>query len=110
MNETPADIHVFIYATNYSGTVKANGTTIKELEGKPEVQYSYNLGGSGFTYGENRIDLNYSELPSHQSSLREVHIRISRTSPGKEKEVLGEWRLNEKGSGTRSYTLNIPKA
>lgn len=107
--ETPENIHLFIYAVNYSGTVRANGTAIKELEGKPEVQYSYNLGGTGLKYGDNRIDLDFSELPSHQASLLEVHIKVSRNTPGKGREVLGEWRLNEKGSGTRSYTLEIPK-
>jgi len=107
--ETPDNIHVFIYAANYSGTVRANGTTLKEMEGKPDVQYNYNLGGTGLKYGENRIDLDYAEVPAHQGSLLEVHIRISRNTPGKGREVLGEWRLNEKGSGTRSYTFDIPR-
>jgi len=107
--ETPENIHIFIYAANYTGTVRANGTSLKEIEGKPDVQYNYNLGGEGLRYGENRIDLDYSEVPAHQGSLLEVHIRISRNTPGKGREVLGEWRLNEKGSGTRSYTFEIPK-
>ena len=107
--ETPDNIHVFIYAVNYTGTVRANGAPLKELEGKPEMQYSYNLGGTGLKYGENRIDLDFSELPAHQSSLLELHLRIARNTPGKGREILGEWRLNEKGSGTRSYTFTIPK-
>jgi len=107
--ESPENIHIFIYAANYTGTVRANDTTIKEMEGKPDVQYSYNLGGTGLRYGENRIDLDYSELPAHQRSLLEVHIRVSRNTPGKEREVLGEWRMNEKGTGTKSYTFDIPK-
>jgi hypothetical protein len=108
-DETPQNIHIFIYSVNYTGAVRANGTTLKELEGKPEVQYNYNIGGSGLKYGENSIDLDFSELPNHQSSLLEVHLRISRTTPGKGKEVLGEWRLNEKGSGTKNFTFTIPK-
>lgn len=107
--ETPDNIHVFIYSANYTGTVRANGAPLKEIEGKPDVQYNYNLGGDGLKYGENRIDLDYAEVPAHQGSLLEVHIRISRNTPGKGREILGEWRLNEKGSGTRSYTFEIPK-
>jgi len=107
--ETPDHIHTFIYAVNYTGTVRANGTAMKDLEGKTDVQYSYNLGGNGLRYGENRIDLDFAELPAGHGSMLEVHIKISRNLPGREREVLGEWRVNEKGSGTRSFTLTIPK-
>jgi hypothetical protein len=86
-----------------------NGTAIKELEGKTDTQYSINLGGSGFRYGENRIDLDFNELPSHHDSLLEAHITISRNTPGRGKEVLGEWRMNEKGSGSKTYTFDIPR-
>jgi len=108
-DETPENIHVFIYSVNYTGSVRANDVTLKEIEGKPEVQYNYNLGGTGLRYGENRIDLDYSELPAHSDSLLQVHIRISRSMPGKAREVLGEWYVKEKGSGRKSFTLEIPR-
>lgn len=108
LEETPQNIHVFIYAVNYRGVVRANGVTLKEMEGKTDMQYNYNMGGERLKYGDNRLDVDYNEV-EHPGSLLEIHIRISRQTPGKEREILGEWRLNDKGSGTKSFDFTIPK-
>jgi len=107
--EEPADLSIFIYAVNYTGSVKANGTVIRELEGKPDMQYNYNMGGRSLRYGANQIEVDFAELPSHQQSLLGVHMKVSRYRPGQESEVLGEWRFEEKGRGTRTFNLDIPK-
>jgi len=108
-DEEPKDVSIFIYAANYTGTVRANGAVLKELEGKPDVQYNYNMFGRSLRYGPNQIEVNYAELPSHQQSLLSVHIKISRHRQGKEREILGEWKIDEKGSGTKNFTLDIPR-
>jgi len=107
--EYPDNIHVFIYAVNYTGTIRANGTTLKELEGKPDMQYNYNLGGDGLRYGQNQIEIDYAELPTPPSTLLGVHLKISRNAPGKGKEILGDWRFSDKGSGKKTFTFDIPK-
>ena len=106
--EYPKDIHIFIYAVNYTGTIMANGTTIKEMEGKPDMQYNYNMDGKGLRYGQNQIDIDYAELPNPPSTMLEVHLKVSRSSPGKGKEILGDWRFSEKGSGRKTFTFDIP--
>lgn len=103
------DVYVFIYAVNYTGTVLANGIVIRELEGKPDVQYSYNLGGKGLRYGRNQIEVDYAELPNPPSTLLEVHIKVSRHTAGRDKEILGEWRFSDKGAGKKTFDLDIPK-
>lgn len=107
--EYPENIHIFVYAVNYTGTVRANGTTIKEMEGKPDMQYSYNMGGKGLRYGQNQIEIDYAELPSPPSTMLEVHLKVSRNAPGKGKEILGEWRFSDKGSGRKTFTFDIQK-
>jgi len=107
--EYPDNIHVFVYAVNYTGTIRANGTTIKELEGKPDTQYSYNMNGNGLRYGQNQIEIDYAELPTPPSTMLEVHLKVSRNSPGKGKEILGDWRFSDKGSGKKTFTFDIPK-
>jgi hypothetical protein len=107
--EYPDNIHLFIYAVNYSGTVRANGTTIKDLEGKPDVQYNYNLDGKGLRYGENQLELEYTEITPQTSTLLGVNITVTRNSPGKAKEVIGDWRFNEKGTGRKTFTFDIAK-
>lgn len=107
--ETPDNIHLFIYVVNYTGTIRANGTTIKELEGKPDMQYNYNMGGNGLRYGQNQIDIDYAELPSPPSTMLEVHLKISRNTPARGKEILGDWRFSDKGSGRKTFNFEIPK-
>lgn len=107
--EYPENIHVFIYAVNYTGTIKANGTTIKEMEGKPDMQYNYNMNGNGLRYGQNQIDIDYAELPSPPSTMLAVHLKVSRNAPGKGTEILGDWRFSDKGTGTKTFTFDIPK-
>lgn len=108
-DEYPKDIHVFIYAVNYTGTVTANGSTLKELGGKPDMQYNYNMGGNGLRYGQNQIDIDYAEIPNPPSTLLGVHLKVSRNTPGKEREVLGDWRFSDKGTGKKTFTFDIPR-
>lgn len=105
----PENVHVFIYAVNYTGKVRANGTVIRELEGKPDMQYSYNQDGRGLRYGRNEIRIDFSRLPDPPSSLLEIHVRISRAKPGGGKEILGEWRVQDGGSGTKDFEFDIPR-
>lgn len=105
----PDNIHLFIYAVNYTGTISANGRTIKELEGTPDMQYNYNTNGEGLRYGENLLEINYAEIPNPPSSMLEVHVKISRSASGKGKEILGEWRFNDRGTGKKTFTFDIPK-
>ncbi|HEX5772811.1 MAG TPA: hypothetical protein VFY07_00700 [Geomobilimonas sp.] len=107
--EYPERVHVFIYAVNYTGTVRANGTPVRELEGKTDVQYSYNQDGKGLRYGENQIEVDYAELPEHPGSFLEIHLKVSRYGGANGNELLGEWRIKEKGSGTKTFTFDIPK-
>jgi len=101
--ERPDNLSVFIYAVNYTGTVKANGVTMQEMEGKPETQYNYNLFGDKLRYGQNLIEVDYAELPSH-SDLLKIKIRISRDN-----SVLKEWEFKDKGRGSTSFVVDIPK-
>jgi len=39
----------------------------------------------------------------------EVHVKISRSASGKGKEILGEWRFNDRGTGKKTFTFDIPK-
>lgn len=107
--ENPENIHVFIYAVNYTGTIRANGTTIKDMEGKPDMQYNYNMNGDGLRYGQNQIEIDYAELPNPPSTMLQVHLKISRSAPGKGKEILGDWRFSDKGTGRKTFTFDIPK-
>jgi len=107
--EYPPNIHVFIYAVNYTGVVRANGTTIKEMEGKPDMQYNYNLNGNGLRYGQNQIEIDFAELANPPSTLLEVHLKVSRSVPGKGNEILGDWRFSDKGTGKKTFTFDIPK-
>ena len=107
--EYPKDIHIFIYAVNYTGAIRANGTTIKEMEGKPDMQYNYNMGGKGLRYGQNQIEIDYAEIPNPPSTMLEVHLKVSRNSSGKGKEMLGDWRFSDKGTGKKTFTFDIPK-
>lgn len=107
--EYPDKVHVFIYAVNYTGTIRANGTTIKEMEGKPDMQYNFNMDGKGLRYGHNQIEVEYAELPNPPSTMLGVHIKVSRRSPDKGNEILGDWRLNDKGTGKKAFTFDIPK-
>jgi len=107
--ESPENVHVFIYAVNYTGTIKANGKVLQEMEGKPEMQYNYNMSGRELRYGQNLIEVEYAELPSHSESLLKVKMEVSRQATGKAREILGEWTMEDKGRGTKSFTLDIPK-
>lgn len=107
--EYPDKVHVFIYAVNYTGTIRANGTTIKEMEGKPDMQYNYNMDGKGLRYGQNQIEVEYAELPNPPSTLLGIHVKISRRSADKGNEMLVDWRMSDKGSGKKSFTFEIPK-
>jgi hypothetical protein len=107
--ESLSNVHIFIYAVNYTGTVRANGTIIKELEGKPDMQYNYNMNGNGLRYGQNQIEIDYGELPNPPSTMLEIHLKVSRYQPGKEKEILGDWRFSEKGTGRKTFTFEITK-
>lgn len=102
--ERPENIHIFIYAVNYTGTIRANGETLREMEGKPEMQYNYNLMGDKLRYGENRIEVNYAELPSHSDLLR-IQIKISQNG-----QLLKEWELTDKGNGSASFSFQIPNS
>jgi len=107
--EYPDNIHLFIYAVNYTGTIRANGTTIKEMEGKPDMQYNYNMSGKGLRYGQNLIEIDYAELPNPPSTLLAVHLKVSRNAPGKGNEILGDWRFSDKGAGKKTFTFDISK-
>lgn len=107
--EHPDNLHVFIYAANYTGRIKANGGVMQELGGKTDMQYNYNISGKELRYGSNQIEVDYSELPSHHEGLLSIHIKVSRNAQGKPTEVLGDYRIEEKGQGTKSFTLDIPK-
>ena len=107
--QTPESIHVFIYAVNYTGTVRVNGTTIRELEGKPDMQFNYNQDGKGLRYGHNQIEVDFSEIPNPPSTLLGVHLKISRHLPGKEKEILADWKFSDKGTGRKTFDFEIPR-
>ncbi|MBC7961919.1 MAG: zinc-ribbon domain-containing protein [Steroidobacteraceae bacterium] len=107
--EYPDKVHVFIYAVNYTGTVRANGTTIKEMEGKPDMQYNYNMDGRSLRYGQNQIEVEYAELPNPPSTMLGVHIKVSRRSGDKGSEILGDWRFNDKGTGKKTFNFDIQK-
>jgi hypothetical protein len=53
--------------------------------------------------------VNYSELPDRPSSLLEVHMKVSRHTPERGMEILGEWRFNDRGTGTKSFDFDIPR-
>lgn len=101
--ERPENLSIFIYAVNYTGTIKVNGVVLREMEGKPEMQYNYNLFGDKLRYGQNLIEVDYNELPTHSDLLR-IKIKISRSG-----EVLKEWEFNDKGRGSTSFTVDVPK-
>lgn len=106
---SPESISVFIYAVNYTGEVRVNGTVIQKLEGEPDMQYNYNLNGKNFLYGQNRVEVSFAELPNPPSTMLEIHLRVSRYLQDGQKAVLGEWRINDKGTGTRTFEFDIPK-
>lgn len=106
---SPDNIHIFIYAVNYSGTVTANGTVIQKLGEKPDMQYNYNLMGKGLRYGQNRVEVDFSEIQGPNSSLLEIHVKISRNTAENGKEVLGDWRFSDKGSGRKVFDFDIHK-
>ena len=108
-DEHPENIHVFIYAVNYTGTIKANGNILREMEGKPDMQYNYNLDGRKLRYGQNLIEVEYAELPSHHDSLLRVRIQVTRSRPGMGSETLHEWSMEDKGRGRSSFPLDIPR-
>jgi len=103
------NVSVFIYAVNYTGEILANSTVIQNLEGEPDMQYNYNLNGKSFRYGQNRIEVKFAELPNPPSTMLEIHMRVSSYLPNGEKKILGEWRLNDKGTGTKTFDFDIPK-
>lgn len=106
---SPESLSVFIYAVNYTGEIRANGTLIQKLEGEPDTQYNFNLNGKNFLYGQNRIEVNFSELPNPPSTMLEINMRVSRYLQDGQKVVLGEWRINDKGTGNRTFNFEIPK-
>jgi len=73
------------------------------------MQYSYNMDGKGLRYGQNHIEIDYAELPNPPSTMLEVHLKVSRSDSGKGREILGEWRFNDKGTGKKIFTFDIPK-
>ncbi|MRR53394.1 MAG: hypothetical protein EG822_02640 [Deltaproteobacteria bacterium] len=105
----PESISVFIYAVNYTGEVRVNGTVVQKLEGEPDMQYNYNLNGKSFRNGQNRVVVDFAELPNPPSTMLEIHLRVSRSLQDGQKVVLGEWRINEKGTGSRIFEFEIPK-
>ncbi|MHC1698007.1 MAG: hypothetical protein AB9919_08145 [Geobacteraceae bacterium] len=105
----PESITVFIYAVNYTGGVRVNGTVIQKLAGEPDMQYNYNLNGKSFRYGRNKIEVNFAEIPDPPSTMLEFHMRVSRNPQDGQKVVLGEWRITDKGTGTRTFDFEIPK-
>lgn len=107
---SPESIFVFIYAVNYTGEVRVNGAVIQKLEGEPDMQYNYNHIGKNFRYGQNRIEINFAELPNPPSTMLEIHLRVSRYLQDGQKTVLGEWRINDKGTGTKTFDFDIPKS
>jgi len=73
------------------------------------MQYNYNLNGKSFNYGQNRVEVSFAELPNPPSTMLEIHMRVSRYLQDGQKMVLGEWRINDKGTGTRTFDFEIPK-
>jgi hypothetical protein len=67
------------------------------------------MDGRGLRYGQNQIEIDYAELPNPPSTMLQVHLKVSRSAPGKGREILGEWRFSDKGTGRKTFILDIPK-
>lgn len=108
--KSPENIHIFIYAVNSPGRVLANGTEIKQIESKENMQYNYNMSSDKLRYGENSIEVEYNPLPQQGSMLKpEIHLKISSWGKGP-RQVLGDWRISETTAGRKTFTFEIPKS
>lgn len=104
----PRSFHVFVYSVNYVATVRINGKTFKSIPGQPNMQYNYNGMGEGVVVGANTIEVEYNEVNGAQVTMPpSMQIKISRTTPGSKGTVLAEWRVDERGSGRKSFDLEV---
>ena len=106
----PYSFHVFVYSVNYTGTVRINGKSIREIPGQPDMQYNFNGFGEGLQSGGNQVEVEYAEVTGSGANLSpEMHIKISRSNQGSGSTVLGDWRMSDRGSGSRTFDLEIPQ-
>jgi hypothetical protein len=106
----PEHIHIFIYAVNYSGTVQANGSSIQELGTKPDMQYNYNMGGEKLVFGRNSITVDYAPLRDAGATMKpRIHLKVSYWK-GNDKQVLGDWEIQETEAGQKSFDLDVPES
>ncbi|HEY6838903.1 MAG TPA: hypothetical protein VI389_09190, partial [Geobacteraceae bacterium] len=106
----PSNVHVFIYAVNYAGSVKANGVTIQELGTKPDMQYNYNLGGEKLQFGRNGITVDYTPIKEAGATMSpRIHVKVSFWK-GSERQVLGDWEISETEAGQKSFDVDIPES
>ena len=106
--KAPEHLHVFIYAVNCPGSVRANGVEIQKIEDKPDMQYNYNMSGEKLRHGKNSITVDYAPMKVGGSYLEpKIKIRISSWKEG-EKRVLGEWTIQESSPGQKSFDLDVP--
>jgi hypothetical protein len=105
----PEHIHVFIYAVNYTGTVRANGSDIQELGNKPDMQYNYNLNGEKLVYGRNSITVDFAPLQHPDATMSpRLHLKFSYWN-GNDRQVLGDWEIKEPAPGQKTFDLDIPE-
>lgn len=106
--KAPEHLHVFIYAVNCPGSVRANGVEIQKIEDKSDMQYNYNLNGEKLRHGRNSITVDYAPMKVGGSYLEpKIKTRISSWKEG-EKRVLGEWTIQESSPGQKSFDLDVP--
>jgi hypothetical protein len=98
------DLSVFVYAVNYTGTIRVNGEAVRELEGERDMQYNYTFSTDAFRPGRNVIEVAYRRLDD-PGSLHRIEVRVSRWGDGP-RQVLGEWRVDD-AQGTRAFELEL---
>lgn len=99
-----ADCMLYVYALDYTGTVKINGEERYVIKGERNMNYNY-TGSAGLNRGENTVTVDYQTLPD--TSLREIKIKLYRYDwDTKQENVIGEWSLNDEG-GSRSFTVQV---
>jgi hypothetical protein len=99
-----ADCMLYVYALDYTGTVKINGEERYVIKGERNMNYNY-TGSAGLKRGENTVTVDYQTLPD--TSLREIKIKLYRYDwDSRQENVIGAWSLNDEG-GSRSFTVQV---
>lgn len=99
-----ADCMLYVYALDYTGTVKVNGEERYVIKGERSMNYNY-TGSAGLKRGENTVTVDYQTLPD--TSLREIKVKLYRYDwDTKQENVISEWSLNDEG-GSRSFTVQV---